>query len=217
MVEVDCDTEAPTGFTAHLMRGMRFRLNLFEPEESLATVEGWNTATDGLESWGEVPAEVSSIRAEATDRGPVYHIEAADGSWIAEVQPWGGPNLRPRSRIAPEGSNIPCGGFQHDELDLILLRRDQAAITDAKSVLMDHLQRNDLKSAKALIYRCGANLGDYHKAAEEEWTNPPDQKRWNERFGEIEQRLKASALWRAPFTRGAPATLSLGDVYKRQT
>ena len=212
MVEVDCDTEAPTGFTAHLMRGMRFRLNLLEPEESLATVEGWNTATDGLESWGEVPAEVSSIGVEATDRGPVYHIEAADGNWIAEVQPWGGPNLRPRSRIAPEGSNIPCGGFQHDDLDLILLRRDQPAITDAKSVLMDHLQRNDLKSAKALIYRCGANLGDYHKAAEEEWTNPPDQKRWNERFGEIEQRLKASALWRAPFTRGAPATLSLGDV-----
>ena len=212
MVEVDCDTEAPTGFTAHLMRGMRFRLNLLEPKESLATVEGWNTATDGLESWGEVPAEVSSIGVEATDRGPVYHIEAADGNWIAEVQPWGGPNLRPRSRIAPEGSNIPCGGFQHDDLDLILLRRDQPAITDANSVLMDHLQRNDLKSAKALIYRCGANLGDYHKAAEEEWTNPPDQKRWNERFGEIEQRLKASALWRAPFTRGAPATLSLGDV-----
>tara|TARA_B100001142_G_scaffold173833_1_gene173355 strand:+ start:950 stop:2113 length:1164 start_codon:yes stop_codon:yes gene_type:complete len=191
---------------------MRFRLNLLEPKESLATVEGWNTATDGLESWGEVPAEVSSIGVEATDRGPVYHIEAADGNWIAEVQPWGGPNLRPRSRIAPEGSNIPCGGFQHDDLDLILLRRDQPAITDANSVLMDHLQRNDLKSAKALIYRCGANLGDYHKAAEEEWTNPPDQKRWNERFGEIEQRLKASALWRAPFTRGAPATLSLGDV-----
>jgi hypothetical protein len=212
MVEVDCDTEAPTGFTAHLMRGMRFRLNLLEPKESLATVEGWNTATDGLESWGEVPAEVSSIGVEATDRGPVYHIEAADGNWIAEVQPWGGPNLRPRSRIAPEGSNIPCGGFQHDDLDLILLRRDQPAITDANSVLMDHLQRNDLKSAKALIYRCGANLGDYHKAAKEEWTNPPDQKRWNERFGEIEQRLKASALWRAPFTRGAPATLSLGDV-----
>ena len=212
MVEVDCDTEAPTGFTAHLMRGMRFRLNLLEPEESLATVEGWNTATDGLESWGEVPADVSSIRAEVTDRGPVYHIQAEDGNWIAEVQPWGGPNLRPRCRIAPEGSNIPCGGFQHDDLDLILLRRDQPAITDAKSVLMDHLQRNDLKSAKALIYRCGANLGDYHKAAEEEWTNPPDQKRWNERFGEIEQRLKASALWRAPFTRGAPATLSLGDV-----
>ena len=212
MVEVDCDTEAPTGFTAHLMRGMRFRLNLLEPKESLATVEGWNTATDGLESWGEVPAEVSSIGVEATDRGPVYHIEAADGNWIAEVQPWGGPNLRPRSRIAPEGSNIPCGGFQHDDLDLILLRRDHPAITDANSVLMDHLQRNDLKSAKALIYRCGANLGDYHKAAEEEWTNPPDQKRWNQRFGEIEQRLKASALWRAPFTRGAPATLSLGDV-----
>ena len=212
MVEVDCDTEPPTGFTSHLMRGLRFRLNLLEPDESLATVEGWNAATEELEPWGEVPAEVSSIRVEATDRGPVYSIEAADGNWIAEVQPWGGPNLRPRSRIAPEGSNIPCGGFQHDELDLILLRREKAAITDAKSVLMDHLQRNDLNSAKALIYRCGANLGDYHNAAKDEWTNPPDQRRWNERFGEIEQRLKASALWRAPFTRGAPATLSLGDV-----
>ena len=212
MVEVDCDTEPPVGFTAHLMRGIRFRLNLLEPDESLATVEGWNAATEELEPWGEVPAEVSSIRVEATDRGPVYSIEAADGNWIAEVQPWGGPKLRPRSRIAPEGSNIPCGGFQHDELDLILLRRDQATNTDAKSVLIDHLQRNDLNSAKALIYRCGANLGDYHNAAKKEWTNPPDQKRWNERFGEIEQRLKASALWRAPFTRGAPATLSLGDV-----
>ena len=79
-------------------------------------------------------------------------------------------------------------------------------------MLIDHLQRNDLKSAKTLIFRCGVNLGDYHTAAEEEWTNPPDQKRWNERFGEIEQRLKTAALWRAPFTRGAPATLSLGDV-----
>tara|TARA_B100000405_G_scaffold116221_1_gene81120 strand:+ start:785 stop:2155 length:1371 start_codon:yes stop_codon:yes gene_type:complete len=212
MVEVDCDIEPPVGFTVHLMRGMRFRLNLLEPEDSLATVEGWNTATEGLEVWGEVPDDVSSIRVNATDRGPVYSIEATNGNWIAEVQPWGGPNLRPRSRIAPEGSNIPCGGFQYDEVDLILLRRDNTPSTDAKSVLIDHLQRNDLKSAKALIFRCGANLGDYHTAAEEEWTNPPDQKRWNERFGEIEQRLKTTALWRAPFTRGAPATLSLGDV-----
>ncbi|MED5231360.1 MAG: hypothetical protein VYB30_03190 [Candidatus Thermoplasmatota archaeon] len=212
MVEVDCDREPPLGFTPHLMRGMRFRLNLLEPEESFASVEGWNTATEGLEAWGEVPDEVSSIRVEVTDRGPVYWIEAVNGSWIAEVQPWGGPNLRPRSRIAPEGSKVPCGGFQHDDVDLILLRRDDAVSIDAKSVLRDHLQRNDLKSAKTLIYRCGAKLGDYHTAAEEEWTNPPDQKRWNERFGEIEQRLKAAALWRAPFTRGAPATLSLGDV-----
>ncbi len=65
-------------------------MNLLEPEESLATVEGWNTATEELEPWGEVPTEVSSIRVEATDRGPVYSIEAADGNWIAEVQPWGG-------------------------------------------------------------------------------------------------------------------------------
>ena len=123
MVEVDCDIEPPVGFTVHLMRGMRFRLNLLEPEDSLATVEGWNTATEGLEVWGEVPDDVSSIRVNATDRGPVYSIEATNGNWIAEVQPWGGPNLRPRSRIAPEGSNIPCGGFQYDEVDLILLRR----------------------------------------------------------------------------------------------
>jgi len=212
MVEVDSDREPPLGFSSHLMRGMRFRLNLLEPDDSLATVEGWNTATEGLEAWGDVPDEVSSIRVDTTDRGPIYLIEASDGSWIAEVQPWGGPKLRPRSRITPDGSNIPCGGFQHDEVDLILLRRDNTASTDAKSVLIDHLQRNDLKSAKTLIFRCGANLGDYHTAAEEEWTNPPDQKRWNERFGEIEQRLKTAALWRAPFTRGAPATLSLGDV-----
>ena len=62
MVEVDSDREPPLGFSSHLMRGMRFRLNLLEPDDSLATVEGWNTATEGLEAWGEVPDEVSSIR-----------------------------------------------------------------------------------------------------------------------------------------------------------
>ena len=63
---------------------------------------------------------------------------------MAEVQPWGGTKLRPRARIAPEGSNIPCGGYQYDEQDLIILRRYDSPIIDAKSVLMDHLQRNDL-------------------------------------------------------------------------
>ncbi|MEC9478201.1 MAG: hypothetical protein VX666_03495 [Candidatus Thermoplasmatota archaeon] len=212
MVEVDTDREPPVGFTAHLMRGMRFRLNMLEPNESLVSRDGWKQVTNDLESWGEVPEGITNIEVQSTDRGPVYHIQARDGAWLAEVQPWGGPNIRPRSRIAPEGSNVPCGGYQYEEVDLILLRRKYGSTTDANSVLLDHLQRDDLESAITLIYRCGAKLGDYHAAAEKEWVNPPDQKRWNERFGEIEQRLKAAALWRAPFTRGAPATLSLGNV-----
>ena len=212
MVEVDCDRKPPLGFTAHLMRGRRLRLNLLEPEDSLATIAGWAETTEALESWGDVPEGVNAIEVEATERGPFYRIEADDGSWIAEVQPWGGPNIRPRARIAPETACIPCGGYLHEEADLILLRRVSAETPDANEVLQDHLKRGDLDSAQALLHRCGAALGHYHAAAEEEWTNPPDQKRWNERFNEIEQRLKAAALWRAPFTRGAPATLSLGDV-----
>lgn len=213
MVEVDCDREPPQGFTAHLLRGMRLRLNLLEPEESMASPEGWSEATDGLEVWGEVPEEISAISVEATARGPNFHIEAGDGSWLAEILPWGSANIRPRARIAPESFCVPCGGYLHEGSDLILLRRDDGSeAPDASVVLHDHLQRADLDAAQALLHRCGAALGRYHAAAEKEWTNPPDQKRWNERFAELETRLKTASLWRAPFTRGAPATLDLGDV-----
>ena len=212
MVEVDTDAIAPLGFTSHLMRGLRFRLNLLEPKESLSTIEGWIEATDDLEAWGELPNEISNIEIKSTDRGPIYNITAENGNWLAEIQPWGGSKIRPRSRIAPEGSDVPCGGYQFEEADLILIRRQHPSNVFANSVLVDHLERNDLDSATTLIHRCGSKLGEYHSLAEKEWTNPPDQRRWNERFGEIEQRLKAASLWRAPFTRGAPATLSLGDV-----
>ena len=212
MVEVDTDAIAPAGFTSHLMRGLRFRLNLLEPKESLSTIEGWIEATDDLEAWGELPNEITNIEMISTDRGPIYNITAENGNWLAEIQPWGGSKIRPRSRIAPEGSDVPCGGYQFEEADLILIRRQHPSNVFANSVLVDHLERNDLDSATTLIHRCGSKLGEYHSLAEKEWTNPPDQRRWNERFGEIEQRLKAASLWRAPFTRGAPATLSLGDV-----
>ena len=212
MVEVETDAIAPAGFNSHLMRGLRFRLNLVEPKESLSTIEGWIEATDDLEAWGELPNEISNIEIKSTDRGPIYNITAENGNWLAEIQPWGGSKIRPRSRIAPEGSDVPCGGYQFEEADLILIRRQHPSNVFANSVLVDHLERNDLDSATTLIHRCGSKLGEYHSLAEKEWTNPPDQRRWNERFGEIEQRLKAASLWRAPFTRGAPATLSLGDV-----
>ena len=212
MVEVDTDAVAPAGFTSHLMRGLRFRLNLLEPKESLSTIEGWIEATDDLEAWGELPNEITNIEMKSTDRGPIYNITAENGNWLAEIQPWGGSKIRPRSRIAPEGSDVPCGGYQFEEADLILIRRQHPSNVFANSVLVDHLERDDLDSATTLIHRCGSKLGEYHSLAEKEWTNPPDQRRWNERFGEIEQRLKAASLWRAPFTRGAPATLSLGDV-----
>ena len=212
MVEVDTDAIAPAGFTSHLLRGLRFRLNLLEPKESLSTIKGWIEATDDLEAWGELPNEISNIEMKSTDRGPIYNITAENGNWLAEIQPWGGSKIRPRSRIAPEGSDVPCGGYQFEEADLILIRRQHPSNVFANSVLVDHLERDDLDSATTLIHRCGSKLGEYHSLAEKEWTNPPDQRRWNERFGEIEQRLKAASLWRAPFTRGAPATLSLGDV-----
>ena len=212
MVEVDSEVEAPSGFSSHLFRGMRFRIELLEPEESISTLEGWQKTTEELTEWGEVPRNIQSIELKASNRGPIMELNAEDGLWLAEIQPWGGPNLRSRSRIAPDDFDVPCGGYLHEDHELILLRRKREFSTNASDVLLDHLQRNDADSAQTLLHRCGAALGRYHLAAESEWTNPPDQKRWNERFHEIEARLKTASLWRAPFTRGAPATLDLGEV-----
>lgn len=212
LVEVDTDLEPPYGFTSHTLRGLKFRLNLLEPEEIISTIEGWNKITENMDSWGEVPEQILSIEEIPTNRGPVYKIHSEEGLWLAEVQPWGGPNIRSRARISPDHFDVPCGGFLHNDSELILLRRLGLESLNALDVLIDHLERNDLEEACKLIKRCGSSLGRYHTLAKSEWTNPPDQKRWNERFHEIEARLKAASLWRAPFTRGAPATLDIGDV-----
>jgi len=55
LVEVDTDLEPPYGFTSHTLRGLKFRLNLLEPEEIISTIEGWNKITENMDSWGEVP------------------------------------------------------------------------------------------------------------------------------------------------------------------
>ena len=212
LVEIDTEIEAPFGFSSHLLRGMRMKLHLFEPHSDLSTVDGWYEITKKLTSWGETPSEISSIEFKATDRGPSYTIITPENKWLAEVQPWGGPKIRPRARISPNHFDIPCGGFLYNEVELILLRRMKPEAPYALEVLTDHLQRNDMNSACELIQRCGESLGEYHTLAKEEWTNPPDQRRWNERFHEIEARLKTTSLWRAPFTRAAPATLDIGDV-----
>ena len=71
MVEVDSQVEAPSGFSSHLFRGMRFRIEILEPVESLSTSEGWQKAIEELTEWGEVPRNIQSIIIEASERGPV--------------------------------------------------------------------------------------------------------------------------------------------------
>ena len=41
---------------------------------------------------------------------------------------------------------------------------------------------------------------------------PPDQKRWNSRNEKIEGLLRAQFIWRAPYTKEQPCTVSLLDV-----
>ena len=39
-----------------------------------------------------------------------------------------------------------------------------------------------------------------------------DQKRWNNRLINLEEKLRANTIWRAPFSRKATCMLSLGDI-----
>ena len=212
MVEIDSQSKAPSGFVSRQFRGLQLKLSLIEPESEPTSAEDWSSLISSLEPWGETPSEIEALTCITTERGPVLTLETSSGRWTAEILPWGSARMSPRSRIAPPEFCTPNGGYTDEGTDLILVRRINESATDAHSVLVDHLSRSDESAARALLERCGAALGRFHEAAAEEWTNPPDQKRWNERFHEIEGRLKARSLWRAPFTRGAPATLSIGDL-----
>ena len=155
---------------------------------------------------------MTRLTTENSERGIVAVIEAEE-NWIAEFLPWGSDGLlKVRSKNAPDGSDVPLGGYSWEDRDVIILRRPISKDENSEDALVKALQENDLESCQGILGDMGKCLGTFHSSMRKLRELPPDQKRWNSRNEKIEGLLRAQFIWRAPYTKEQPCTVSLLDV-----
>ena len=213
MDEVKSDSEAPPGFDAVAFAGIRMVARMLEPQE-LKEPANWATLVENLEPWGEVPepASVTSISTTPTDRGPTVRLSAGS-EWIAEFLPWGSDGrLRARAKAAPEGSRVPAGGYLWEGTELIVVRTIEESQSNSAIDIANAIEVDDMDAAQDELRKAGAVLGHYHASAMLARTTPPDPNRWNARTEWLEEKLRATFIWRAKYSKNQPCTLSLGDI-----
>ena len=216
MSQVESDEEAPPGFVALRFAGpkrMRMMARMIEPE-SLSEPADWSTMVEELEPWGQVPDpdSITSLQKMPSMRG-LNAILQADSIWLAEFIPWvSDGRIRARAKAAPEGSRIPIGGYSYEGRDIVIFRPLEEDIEDSAEIILNALRSDDAEAAEVELRNSGMVLGRYHTRAEAARLTPSDQSRWNARNQWLEENLRATFLWRAPFSKDQPCTLSLMDV-----
>ncbi|MEC7706864.1 MAG: hypothetical protein VX723_02790, partial [Candidatus Thermoplasmatota archaeon] len=213
MAQVESDEEAPPGFIALRFAEIGIMARMIEPE-TLNGPEDWESMIGNLESWGEVPepGSINSLRTIPTPRGLNAVLEA-DSVWLAEFLPWvSDGRIRARAKAAPEGSRVPIGGYSFEGRDVVILRPFEEKSDDSATIILKALESDDGEAAQRELRNAGMVLGRYHSEAKSARLTPSDQSRWNNRNQWLEETLRATFLWRAPFSKDQPCTLSLMDV-----
>jgi len=213
MAEVEPDFDSPSGFRSVSFAGVGMMARMIEPVK-LEGPDDWAALVSELEVWGEVPDpnSVVSIEVTSTERGPNATL-SVDSKWLAEFLPWGSDGrLRARAKAAPEGSRVPLGGYCYEGRDVIILRQIEHDSENSSGIITRALEADDKASAEQELKNVGKVLGIYHSEAEKSRITPSDQSRWNARNQWLEEALRATFLWRAPYSKDQPCTLTLTDV-----
>jgi len=189
-------------------------MDILEPV-SILSMDDWNSVIVELDFWGDVPDpnSLEIISQSSNERGTLVKIQSSEVEWLAEFLPWGSDN-KIESRVINSHSSIdkPCGGYKWKEQDIILLRKIKNYASNSNNLLMTAFKEADVELANSILYNSGKSLGFYHSSVESIRETPMDQKRWNERLLNLEEKLRANTIWRAPFSRKATCMLSLGDI-----
>ncbi len=206
--------ESPSGFNSIRLVGSRMSMDILEPI-SIKSLDDWKRVISELDTWGEVPdSQILEIISQSGNvRGLSVEIKSSDIRWLAEFLPWGSDN-KLESIIMNSHPTLdkPSGGYSWKGQNLIILRKISNFYTNSNIKLLNVLQEGNEEIATRILYNSGKSLGIYHSSVKSVRETPMDQKRWNNRLINLEEKLRANTIWRAPFSRKATCMLSLGDI-----
>ncbi len=213
MKGIESNTPTPEGFRNLTLAGLGLRCEITEPVQ-LSNIEDWNLIVSKLESWGQIPEtnKINSISTKEFNRGLVAKI-STDIEWTAEFLPWSHDSQLSTISEANISVIIPyVGGYKWEGRDIIVFRKNQNDDNTFIEKLESSIKQNDIENTNKILFKCGSILGHYHSEVESILTTPYDHKRWNGRIESLEEKLRASFIWRGKFSKKTPCIISLRDI-----
>ena len=204
----DYPTETDPRTPFKMVEILNSRICKISKENAPFSVEDWVNSTQLFDIWGDVPVEPISLDSQ----GHKIIIESKSGRYTAEFSQWPVSGMRARIRSGNSRAEWPVGGLSIDGLDTILLWKYEFNAPDAREVILQHIESQDMDSATQLLERCGRALASVQEDLSNYWTGPSDSRAWNSSITKLEEATKSRTLWRAPFKPGMPALLSIGKI-----
>jgi len=176
--------ESPPGFKGWNLATTWGSFNAYEIVDlSIALNEG--------KSWGKVPETFEIINQDSCS----FELDSKGDFWRAEHLPF--TDGLPDREFLRELSEAPCGGIRFKGQDLLLFwKGKKPGIPLTKALAED---------SEAAAEALGDFLGECATAAMQKVSLNNDERVWNDRLKEMEDRLSTNTLWRAPHspdTRG---------------
>jgi len=202
-----------TSFDSHL---------LFWPTGDVDSIDWWKRVISvggGGIIWGALPHfEEGKIERIESSKLPTFLLTENSGrKIIIRLLPLDEKgNGRILSELESPHLNSAFGGLQVGNKDLLLFFR-QAEGKGADELLRVAIDGNDWIIATKICNRVGSVLGRFHSISLAKKAMPNDERKWNARLKQLEERVQSNTLWRAPHTNGTLATIthrnfSIGSV-----
>jgi len=206
-------SQVPEGFEAWRLHTTFDSHLLFWPTGDTDSIDWWQRVISiggGGDRWGEPPHfEGGVIERIKSSRLPKFLLTENSGRKITilllPLDEKG--NGRSLSEIESPHLNSAFGGLQVDNKDLLLFFREVEG-ERADKLLVESIDEKNFVSAGKICFRVGAILGKFHSISLTKKAMPNDERKWNSRLKELEERVQSNTLWRAPHTQGTVGTIT---------
>ena len=205
--------KVPEGFEAWRLHTEFDSMLMAWPSGDIESADWWGRVIPvggGGKRWGSPPElDGASFHRMEGMQEPTVRITQKEGSnLIAKILPLDGSgHARKLAEIGSDNLRVSVGGIQVSNRDLIVFYEE----TDCKTafeVADEAIANGDFVAAADICQEAGAALGRFHCDALTYRSEPNDERRWNDRLKQLEDRLKTNTLWRAPHTKWTTLTLT---------
>ena len=203
--------QAPLGFEAWRLHTPFDSHLMVWPDGDFDDIIWWRRMLPvggGGKRWGEAPDLTSATVEQVKGEGGLTFLltEGGGRKLVARIVPLDEcGHGRALAELSSSVLSAAIGGIQWKDRDLILFYRKSGG-RKASDSLSDYISNGEFSMAALICHQSGEALGRFHSDALEHLSLPNDERRWNSRLKELEQRVVSNTLWRAPHSSDTRAT-----------